>query len=155
MAVRGMYVGGLIRLRPDWYLGSLQSSSLGELRLIAHEPFREIAPSLRLDDFVRALDAGRETPGDRFAQRYRQLRPTFDPAKVRGRPMLAGKALAGPFIEIDGLTRVSILWSRHLKNDSLPQRIEVVAGISPRIEEWPYACADGHVPVEWASPARY
>jgi hypothetical protein len=154
-AVRGGYLGAFLELRPAWHFARVESSTLGSLRLISHAAFHAVAPTLRLDDFVLALDRGRETPGDRFAHRYRRLRPTFDPARSRGRPMLAGTSLRGPFLEIDGLTRLSILWSRIAHGEPVPPQVDVLVGTSERLSEGPYARIDAMVPSAGASPARY
>ena len=155
LRVRGAYIGALVELHPVWHLTRVETSTLGDLRLIAHEPFYAVTPSLRLDDFVRALDSGADTPGDRFARRYRALRPMFDPDRSRGRPMFVGTSLRGPFMEVDGLTRLSILWSRFAQGEPVPRLLEVLVGTSRRLEEWPYARGEGVVPSEGASPVRY
>jgi hypothetical protein len=155
LAVRGTYLGAFVELRPTWHLARVESSALGALRLISHAAFHAVAPTLRLEDFVLALDRGRETPGDRFAERYRRLRPIFDPVRSRGRPIIAGTSLRGPFLEIDGLTRLSILWSRIVHGEPVPRQLDVLVGTSERLGEWAYARDDAVVPSEGASPARY
>jgi len=155
LQVRGAYIGALVELHPVWHLARVETSTLGDLRLIAHEPFHAVAPTLRLDAFVRALDSGADTPGDRFARLYRTLRPKFEPGRSRGRPMIVGTSLRGPFMEIDGLTRLSILWSSIAQGEPVPRQIDVLVGTSRRLQEWPYAREEGVVPSEGASPVRY
>jgi hypothetical protein len=138
LEVRGWYVQDLLKFRPRYYRAQLRTERLGKLRLIRHEPFRAIAPALMLDEFVRALDAGRDTPGDRFAGRYLRLRDRFEPDRARGLPMIAGAGPEGPFTEFDGLTRMSILWSQRARGATVPDALEVLVALSPRIAEWPY-----------------
>ena len=137
-AARGPYLEPLLSLGPRWYFGRVLTSQLGAIRLIRHEPFRAIAPTLLLSDFVASLEAGADTPGDRFAGRYRRLRASFDPLRARGSPALVAKSLAGPFTEIDGLTRMSLLLSRVGVSQPVPEAISVLVGVSQRIHEWPW-----------------
>lgn len=133
---RGAYLEPLFQIDPLWYVGRANTSRLGEIRLIRHDPFRAIAPTLLLGDFVKALDAGRDTPGDRFAGRYRRLRATFDPAKSRGIPAVVATDLEGPFTEIDGLTRMSMIESMLTHGELAPASISLLVGVTERIREW-------------------
>jgi len=137
-AARGAYIAALIRLRPRWHVGILPTSGLGAIRLIRLEAFRSVSPRLRLDEFVRGLDAGKNTLDDQFSLRYRRLRPKFDPSRSRGIPMLVAAHLPGPFTEIDGLTRMCIIFSRLTQGESAPADIRVLLGLSQRITEWPF-----------------
>ena len=136
LEVRGWYVKTLLAAAPAWSYTRYKVSELGAISLIRHEPFRSIAPSLRLDEFVAALDAGRDTPGDRFAGRYRRLRPMFDPDRARGTPILVAQYRSGPFVELDGLTRMSILYSRWKAGMQEPSDVQVLLGLSDRLPVW-------------------
>ena len=136
MDVRGWYLETLLAAAPNWSIGRFSVPELGAVRLIRHEPFTAIAPSRRLGDFVAALDSGRDTPGDRFAMRYRRLRPKFVFAKVRGIPILVAGGIRGPFTEVDGLTRMSILYSRWKMGETIPEDIRVLLGLSDRLPVW-------------------
>lgn len=134
--VRGRYVETLLAVAPEWYKSRLRIEELGEVRLIRHDPFTAIAPSLRLAEFVSALDARRDTPGDRFAQRYQRMRPMFDLARVRGVPVLVAASAGGPFTEADGLTRMCILHSRWKAKETAPEEISMLLGLSDHLEMW-------------------
>lgn len=133
---RGDYLTPLLELQPEWYRGSLELRCLPDLLLIDWEPFRRLAPSRKLGEFVHALDEGRDSAPDFFAERYRRLRPTFDLEKVRGIPILVAERREGPYLEIDGLTRMSILVSRWERGEAVPPRVEVLLGVSAELRRW-------------------
>ncbi len=136
--VRGGYLEPLLRLGPKWHLGDLETRRLTEIRLIRLEAFQAIAPSRLLGEFVRALDADRDTPDDRFAARYRRLRPRFDSNRMLGRPILIGESFTGPLTEVDGLTRMSMLLSRLNSGEPVPEEFPVLLGISARLRDWEF-----------------
>jgi hypothetical protein len=143
LATRGWFLASLLALEPSWYSGVIELEQVGSIQVLRHPPFLSIAPSGRIGDFVRALDAGEDTPGDRFAARYRALQPVFTPARARGRPVLVTPTLDGPFTEIDGLTRLSILWSRRRSAPRWPTDLPVMLGVGPTIAQWPFYCPRG------------
>lgn len=138
LAVRGWYLKDLLGLEPTWERARVGLDRLGRVRLIRHEPFRAVAPNLLLEEFVRALDHGADTPGDRFADRYRRLRPRFEPSLARGVPVLVQRFVGDALTEVDGLTRMSILLSRRIQGEPTPESIEVLLGTTPRLAEWTY-----------------
>ena len=133
---RGGYATSLMQLRPDWYRVNIGVHQLAEVRVINHQPFLTVAPGRRLDDFVAGLDAGMDTPGDPFAQRYRRLRPLFQSERVRGVPILVARRLGASTVEVDGLTRMSILLSKLREGDEVPGSVELLMGISEHISDW-------------------
>jgi hypothetical protein len=136
--MRGGYLGPILALEPDWYVGLLDVSELARVRLIRLAAFSAIAPSRLLDQFVAALDAGRDTPGDRFGAKYRLLRPNFDPSRMRGLPILVAEMEEGPYTEVEGLTRMSCLLSRRTNGEVTPDSISAILGVSPRIRQWSF-----------------
>ncbi len=136
--VRGWYIPQLLATGVRWHRTRFPVKRLGEVRLIRHQPFLAIAPSCRLDEFVHALDAGGETPGDRFAARYRRLRSGFLPERARGLPMLVATQPSGPYTEVDGLTRMSMYLSRFQQGETVPASLELLVGLSEKLPEWPY-----------------
>lgn len=120
----------------EWFSAATPVGELGEVRVIDHRPFVDIARSRRLADFVEALDEGADTQGDDFGEKYHKLRPVFDPAKMRGRPILVAQTDKGPFVEAEGLGRISCLYSMLRKCESVPSSLAVLVGLGPRIEEW-------------------
>lgn len=138
MDARGVYLGKLLRIDIDWRMDKIETAQLRQIKLIRHEPFAAIAPSLLLGEFVEALDRGKDTPGDRFAQRYAHLRKLFDPEKVKGIPILVTENLGDALTEVDGLTRMCIMYSRLSKGEKVPGKIDVLVGTSERIRDWPF-----------------
>ena len=138
LQVRGTYVAGLLEFPLRWSRGTLPWEELGEVKLIRLDAFRALAPSLSRAEFVVGLDDGRETPDDHVASRYRALRPRLDPVQMRGVPILVAESEAGPYNEVDGLTRMSILYSRLLRQEPIPASLGVLLGVSSRIREWPF-----------------
>lgn len=135
-AVRAGYVYPLLDLVESWSVGELAVADLAVVRLINLAPFVELAPSRCLWEFVQALDAGRATRDDGFAHGYRSLRGRFDPARMRGLPVLVAEGLGGPYTEAEGLTRLCCVHSLHLEGRPVPERLRVAVGVSPRIREW-------------------
>jgi len=134
--MRGGYLGPILALEPDWYVGLLDTSELPRVRLIRLAAFSAIAPSRLLDQFVAALDLGRDTPDDGFGAKYRLLRPIFDPSRMRGLPILVAEIEEGPYTEVEGLTRMSCLLSKKTKGEAVPDSISAILGVSSRIREW-------------------
>jgi hypothetical protein len=134
--MRGGYLGPIMALEPDWYVGLLEVSELPKVRLIRLAAFSAIAPNRLLDQFVAALDAGRDTPDDGFGAKYRLLRPSFDPSRMRGLPILVAEVEEGPYTEVEGLTRMSCLLSKKTNGEAVPDSISAILGVSARIREW-------------------
>lgn len=106
------------------------------MRLIRYPPFLDLAPSRLLGEFVRALDAGRDVPREDFAANYRRLRSSFDSIKMRGVPILVAESREGPITEVEGLTRMACLLSKHMAGERVPSRVKAVLGESARLREW-------------------
>lgn len=134
--VRGAYLAPLLALSPTWWSAELPLDELGDIRLIRHEPFLRLAPGRRLREFVVALDGGGSTSPDRFAERYRRLRPKFSWDRVRGVPALVSTSFEGPYLEIDGLTRLSLHWSLRDTAPDLPSTVPVLLALSRRVAAW-------------------
>jgi hypothetical protein len=134
--MRGGYLDPILALEPDWYTGVLEVSELPRVRLIRLGAFLGIAPNRRLDQFVAALDAGGDTSDDGFGEKYRLLRPNFDPARMRGLPILVAEREEGPYTEVEGLTRMSCPLSKMTRREAVPDSVSAILGVSPRICEW-------------------
>ncbi len=135
--LRGDYLDPLLGTGTEWYYGELPLDELGAVRIpnltISLVP---LAPTRRLEDYVAALDSGRETPGVPNHLVYRFLRPIYDPARVRGCPILVAERRDGPYVLAEGLTRASVLVSRHVRGEPGPPSIRILLGISPRVVDW-------------------
>lgn len=139
LRLRGSYLGPLLGPGTRWAYGEIPVPDLREIRLpnltISFVP---LAPTRRLEEFVRALDQGKETPGDQFSSVYRRRRPTFDLVRARGRPVLIAERDSGPYVLAEGLTRVSVLVSRRAHGESVPDTLPVMLGTSPQARLWPW-----------------
>jgi hypothetical protein len=137
IALRGPLTTQLVELGTDWHEGGLAIKKLNQVRLLNYSPFVQLAPSRDLGSFVTALDAGRDPPGDEgFGQNYRRFRQEYDIAKPVGRPILVAPALKGPYTEIEGLTRMCTLISKHRANETVPAEIPVLVGVCLQFDQW-------------------
>jgi hypothetical protein len=117
-------------------LSEARTEELGEVRLMNLSAFNRFAPSRKLDEFVKNLDAGKAMPDDEFAAKYARVRPVFDPSKTRGHPVLFATGPAGPYVEAEGLTRMCCLLSMSTADEDVPNSIEVYTGIGARVADW-------------------
>lgn len=133
--VRAEYWRQFLQLSPDWWKGKLRVEALSDIHVIPSRQFIAVAPSCLLGDFASALDRGAVTPGDDFSDNYRRVRPSFDPSKVVGMPVCMAKTLEGPYVEIEGLTRLSCLASMQVGGELQLQTIPLIVGVSTRLAE--------------------
>src|SRR6266516_2119723 len=126
----------LLQLGIVWYRGELDPSDLPDVRIMNYEPHVRLAPSRTLSAFSAALDAGRSPPGEGgFGENYRIVRNMFSPDSTHGRPILVAEAASGPFILLEGYTRLTImtsLWSAGKFDSQIP----ILLGVCPRLKEW-------------------
>lgn len=117
-------------------LGKVRVHELSSVRLMAIPQFLSFAPTRRLDEFVKRLDAGVDLTGDDFAQSYRRTRGAFVPDLMRGHPILVAERVEGPYVEAEGLTRMSCLLSKYLAGEAVPEAIETYLGVGPAVASW-------------------
>ncbi len=136
-ALRGEYLDPLRGPGTRWYYGDLGLAELGSVRIpnltISLVP---LAPSRRLEEFVRSLDEGRETPGLNNHLVYRFLRRRFDPARVRGSLVVIAERTEGPYVLAEGLTRACVLLSRRSAGGVVPLSLRVLLGVSKDAPRW-------------------
>ncbi len=137
-ALREPVLGPILATHSQLFLASVRSGELAQVRLMNLPQFQRFAPTGMLSEFVKNLDAGKPMPDDGFANSFRAVRPTFDPARMRGRPILVAEKREGPFIEAEGLTRMSCLLSMEAAGAAVPESIQVFLGISPDLGRWPF-----------------
>jgi hypothetical protein len=130
------YFGILGSLGLNWYWADLPIAELGGILVIDIREFTDLAPTRRLADLVSALDAGRRTFDDRFSTKYRLMRPKFEFARMKGRPMLVSEQTSGPYVEFEGLTRMCCLQSRIVERSEVPTLLPVILGVGGRIRSW-------------------
>jgi hypothetical protein len=132
---RGVILDGLFAQKASWHAAELGPEELPALLTIDYPPFVALSDDRRLGKLVGAMDAGGSTAPDGFSSGYRNLKKTYQAGEVLGRPGLAAKSEAGPFVVFDGLTRLSVLRSRAVAGESVPQTISVFLALSPRLEK--------------------
>lgn len=137
--LREDYLDPLLGSGTQWFYGDLPANELAQVRIpnltISFVP---IAPSRSLEEFVDALDSGKETPALPNHLIYRFMRPIFDPLRVRGSPILISERREGPYVIAEGLTRACVLLSRAKKGESTPPTVHVLLGVSHRARDWPW-----------------
>jgi hypothetical protein len=126
----------LLRFPTIWYQGELDSSDLPGVRIMNYERHVKIAPSRTLSDFAAALDAGRNSGENDFGGNYRKVRAAFRVDRIRGRPILVGEAKSGPFILLEGYTRMTVMTSLSREGKFSSQPIPVLFGVCRRLKEW-------------------
>jgi hypothetical protein len=137
--LRGDFLDPLFASGTQWFYGELLVAELREVRIPNLTiSFLPIAPSRRLDEFVTALDSGKETPKLPNHLIYRYMRPMFDPSRARGCPVLIAEHRGGPYVLAEGLTRTCVLLSRAMHGEPAPSSIRVLLGVSGRAGDWPW-----------------
>lgn len=121
-----------------WWRGALETHELAALRTLALPEFRTLAPdSALLSGMSAALENGHDARADiPFLEPYREMRAMFDPARIRGMPILLAERAAGPFHLLEGYRRMTLLHARFSAGTFPEQEIAVVVGIWPRLKGW-------------------
>jgi hypothetical protein len=127
------YFGILGSLGLSWHRADLPIAELGGVLVIDIPEFTDLAPNRRLADIVSALDAGKKTFDDKFSAKYRLMRPTFEFARMKGRPMLLSVQSSGPYVEFEGLTRMCCLQSRIAERSGVTTTLPVILGVGERV----------------------
>jgi hypothetical protein len=136
--LRGPILDPLLVLSPEWHEAQLATDEVAELMMIRFEPFRALSPDYRVGGLVSAMDSGRDTPGDGFSAGYRAMRDRFNPDQMRGRPCLAAKSKDGPYVILEGLTRLCCLLSRIKEGIVTPSPIHVYVGVTSELDRWSF-----------------
>ncbi|MFI5417820.1 MAG: hypothetical protein ACHQ2Y_02830 [Candidatus Lutacidiplasmatales archaeon] len=130
------YFGILGELDLTWSTAALPMGEVGEVRVIAIPEFTQLAPSRKVSELTRRLDAGGRTSDDRFSAKYRLMRPRFDPTAMKGRPMLVAEQPDGPYVEFEGLTRLCCIQSRSVQGSESSGGVDVLLGTGPGVRRW-------------------
>jgi hypothetical protein len=134
---RSPLLKGLARLGTIWHVGKLPFSELAELEIMDWPYFVPLSPSRRLEAFVRGLDRGQVPPHEeRFAINYRNLRRQFSIERTHGYPVLVAERKQGPYIVVEGYSRLSVLTSKYIAGEVRDGEIPVVLGICANLTEW-------------------
>lgn len=130
-------LAGLIRLQTIWHTGILSFDKLPELMLMGWPPFVTLSPSRRIVDFVAALDKGQAPPREEgFLANYQDLKGRFEIGTMHGFPILVSLRLAGPYIILEGYSRLSVLTSKYLDGEIKAGEVQAVLGICDKLQHW-------------------
>jgi len=136
-AVRLPILEGLMRKGVEWYEGVLDFEELSTLRVMNWPALVHLSPSRTLRELAETLDRGVPAPRDQdFAASYRNLRPIFRLADLRGMPIVVAESVDGPYTIMEGYCRLSALMSKYLAKEVERGEITVMLGVSPRLRAW-------------------
>lgn len=134
---RSPLLSGLKRLGTDWYLGSLTVRELHDLKIMNWPDFVALAPSRKLTELAKALDAGAVPKNDMtFSQAYHAVRKAFSREKIRGFPVLVSEIQQGPYTIVEGYTRLAVLASLFPSQGEHQFELNVIVGVCPKLREW-------------------
>jgi len=120
MAVRGAFVVFFLSNGTQWFTADFPASELGGVRVlrchVAFSPNRTFAE---------------------FAQAKQELGPPrFDLSVTRGRPILVGPTVNGPWCLMEGNHRCCSILRGNADGTNPISSIPVIAGICARAQEW-------------------
>jgi hypothetical protein len=137
LSTRADLVRPLIDLGTEWFLGELPANEWLNLRVLNLRIFTDIVPSRSLVELAAAMDGG-AVPGDWEPSRYLRLRSEFDLARMHGRPIVVSERLTGPYILVEGVTRMSVLVSRKRRGLLDVAHIPLLLGVASRLSSWEF-----------------
>lgn len=131
----------LLRPRIDlgmrWYLATLPPDPLPRVRVMKLRIFAPLAPERTLDEFVTSLDRG-AVPRVWSRSNYRRLRSTFEPSRMHGLPILVAVRPSGPYVILEGTTRLSVVLSQQRAGELPRAAIPVVLGVGRLLRRWEF-----------------
>jgi hypothetical protein len=119
-----------------WTDATVSPAEVPGLRVTAGSWWGGLSPKWDLPTLLDSFLAGKDTPEGDSAKRVSDLAKTFDESKCRGRPILVGKTVDGPFTILEGTTRLLAILTRSRSGLSVPDPISVYVGLTPRYAEW-------------------
>jgi hypothetical protein len=137
LSTRSDLVQPLIDRGADWFLGELPSNEWPRLRVLNLRIFTDIVPSRSLGELSAAMDDG-AAPVGWDPSRYLRLRRDFDLAKMHGYPIVVSERLTGPYILIEGVTRMLVLVSRTRSGMSDVSRVPLLLGVTSYLSAWEF-----------------
>jgi hypothetical protein len=127
---RGPFLGALLNPSVSWYAGSASCDAIGSIGL------------------CRWLLGGHKQTGDGTVRHYRTLgeladgdpglglKTPFDPAALRGHPILVSEREAGPWCLVEGTHRLADEFRRTGRSGPHVGARDVILGISPLAPTW-------------------
>jgi len=135
---RGGFLRSITALGVTWTEATISPGEISLLRVTAGPWWGGLTPAWDLATLLAAINRGRDTPDPTFSRGVRELTRSFDPAKVRGRPILVGQAAEGPLTILEGTTRLLAVLSKFGAKQLVPAAIPVYVGLTPRFGEWEF-----------------
>lgn len=125
--------------RVPWQRVALRPDELAELRILNMREFQMLSPhSPLLRDLTAALEAdGEKTRNLPLPRAYREVAASFDPALMRGAPILLAMTPEGPFHVLEGHRRLTTLHARHCAGRLDVAEIAAILGLWPGLKDWP------------------
>jgi hypothetical protein len=137
---RSPLLKGILRLGTTWYAATLDLRELPQLRLLNLPSFLQFSPTRTLVELVEGLDSQRISTVDsefqKFISAYRKLRMDFSMEKMEGYPVLIADRIEGPYIILEGYTRLSVLASKYFKRELTSTNITVLLGVCSKLVNW-------------------
>lgn len=134
---RGLLLDGLDLAGLEVHRAVLAPAEIAGLGLFRDPGFRRLCPTATcLGDLADSLAA--DLPEHRavpLAAAYHALGPDFDPARMRGRPILLAADSAGPCLLLEGYCRLLRLLALHRAGADVPE-IPVMIGLWPELPGW-------------------
>jgi len=128
---------GLRRLGTNWFTDVLRYDELPNVLTMTLPDFVAAAPSRRLSDFAAALDRGEIDPAqNELIRSYKQTRDTFSLERLTAAPILVAESKDGPYVLLEGYSRLSAMTSLHLREDLTNGAIDVLLGVCNNLREW-------------------
>jgi hypothetical protein len=112
---RGPLLDGLLPIVTEWYAGGLPVGELSQLRIINFAPFVAVASCRMFERLVDHIETGRQIADTDLAENCRRISTGFDIGRMRGRPILVGETINGPYFLVEGYTRCSLLGLHRLE----------------------------------------
>jgi len=135
--VRSPLLIGLHRLGTNWFTASLRYDELPNVLIMPLLDFVVAAPSRHFSEFVAALDRGEiDAAQEELIRSYKQTRDTFSLQRLAGAPILVAESTDGPYVLLEGYSRLSAVTSLHLRGDLTNGPIDVLLGVCGKLREW-------------------
>lgn len=138
--VHNLLLKDVLPARLRWRRVLLAPDELAPLRILNLPEFRTLLPhSAVLGDMVALLESNpaplRDIP---LLRAYHEVRDSFDPALIRGAPILLAEHEEGPFHIMEGHRRLASTLAQFSDGRRTPHEVAAILGIWPGLKAWPY-----------------
>lgn len=134
---RSPLLGGLFRLKPDWWKGYIEIKDLESSKMMNWPPFVDLAGSNNLSDLIDEFEKGNYPPNHKeFEANLNRVRRSLKIKEMMGAPIFVANNKTTPPHLIEGFTRCSAILmnfrSGKLKNNKIP----IILGLSKHLKDW-------------------